>query len=222
MKNNIFFTIIAVFFIITLWWRDVARESESGQHNYITYTGVQIGITMLITSEVLFFFGFFWSYLWYILQTQISTGLNWPPSNLIAFDPYGVPFLNSLILLSSGVTVTYAHHIISKNHKETIKGLILTISLGLVFTLLQAYEYKNAIFSMSDASFGSIFFTITGFHGVHVIAGTIILAVSIKRAFKGVLRKERHNNLILSIWYWHFVDVVWLALYSILYWWTAL
>ena len=224
-KIQLKIVLIAVFtlvFMLIVWWRDVSREAESGQHNKDTYQGIQIGIIIIITSEVLFFFGFFWSYFWYTLQLQIRVGLIWPPTDIITFNPYGVPLLNSLVLLSSGATVTWAHHIINSNHKETLKALSTTIYLGAIFSVLQVYEYKNRFFSISDASYGSIFFIITGFHGLHVFAGTIILAVSIKRILKGALSKRRHNNLLVAIWYWHFVDVVWLILYIFVYWWTTL
>jgi len=220
--NRVLITARALRLALIIWWRDVSREAESGQHNKHTYSGIQIGIIMLIASEVLFFFGFFWSYFWYAIQLQISSGLSWPPTGVICFNPYGVPLLNRLILLSSGATVTWAHHEMNKNHKEVLKGLFITIYLGVLFSILQAYEYMNRLFSISDASYGAVFFIITGFHGAHVIAGTIILTVSIKRILKGSLNKRRHNNLLLSIWYWHFVDVVWLILYLFVYWWTAL
>jgi len=222
-KGAALITSIAITIIIIVWWRDVSREAQSGQHNSNTYLGIQIGIIILIASEVLFFFGFFWSYFWYVIQIQIRSGLVWPPTDIVIFNPYGVPLLNRLILLSSGATVTWAHHMINyRDHKDTLKGLLITVLLGVLFSILQLYEYKNRFFSISDASYGSIFFIITGFHGVHVLAGTVILSISIKRILEGLLNKERHNNLLLAIWYWHFVDVVWLILYLFVYWWTAL
>ena len=219
--NMFFLSSITLIVVIFLWWRDVRREAESGQHSLKTYKLIQIGILILILSEILFFFGFFWTFFWLALENNIRLGIKWPPTNIVAFDPFGVPLINRTILLSSGSSVTWSHYgLIQNYHNEIINGLIVTILLGVIFTLTQAYEYYNRFFSISDSCYGSIFFIITGFHGVHVIAGSIILTVALKRAIKGVFRENSHNNLELAIWYWHFVDVVWLFLFLCVYWWS--
>ena len=217
--NRIIIAFILIIFNLIVWWRDIKREAESGQHNLTTHIGIKIRILLIITSEVLFFFSFFWRYFWYRNQIILNTGIKFPPIGVTTINPYTIPFLNRFTLLSSGVSVTWAHHIVNKNHKRVYIGLITTVILGLIFTLLQIYEFSNIFFSIEDSIYGSIFFTVTTFHGIHVIVGSIILLVSIIRLKKGIINKIRHNNIEIAIWYWHFVDVVWLILYIWVYWW---
>lgn len=215
----IFFYSTTIVFVMTVWWRDASREAETGQHSNEIYTILQIGIVMLITSEVLFFFCFFWSFFWYNLLTNAAAGISWPPIGVTLANPYETPALNRVILLSSSVTVTWAHHMITvEEHSEIIKRIILTIILALTFLTLQTYEYIKSNFSISDSRYGAIFFIITGFHGAHVLAGKTMLIVATKRIKIGKLNKKILNNLEIAIWYWHFVDVVWLFLFVWLYW----
>lgn len=205
------------------WWRDVSRESSyQGLHTIKVVIGLQIGIILFITSEVIFFFSFFWAFFHRSLAPNLELGSCWPPTSIIAFNPIQIPFLNTVVLLSSGVSVTWAHHAVLKNnHTEAIWGLLTTILLGLYFTFLQAIEYIEASFALSDSVYGSTFYVATGFHGLHVIIGTIFILMGFIRLNKGLFSSNHHIGLEASIWYWHFVDVVWLFLYLIIYWWGS-
>lgn len=205
------------------WWRDVSREgSYQGHHTIKVVTGLKWGIILFILSEVLFFFSFFWAFFHRSLNPTIEIGNIWPPTLIEVFNPFQIPLLNTTILLGSGVTVTWAHHsILEGNHSETNQGLILTVILGLYFTALQAIEYLEAPFTIADSIYGSTFFVATGFHGLHVIIGTSFLLVILYRLNKGHFSSEHHFGFEAAIWYWHFVDVVWLFLYSFIYWWGS-
>lgn len=204
------------------WWRDIQREgTHIGQHTLKVINGLRWGIILFITSEVLFFFSFFWRFFHRSLSTVIEIGGSWPPTSIIAFNPFQIPLLNTIILLSSGVTVTWAHHsLIERNHTETLNALIITVSLGLIFTGLQAIEYLEARFTIADSVYGRTFFVATGFHGLHVIIGTIFLLVIILRQKNSNFSNNHHIGIEAAIWYWHFVDVVWLFLYTFIYWWS--
>ena len=181
---------------------------------------IQYAIIFFIISEVLFFFSFFWSYFWERFIFNLKRGIYWPNKGIYPFYPYGVPFLNSILLLRSGGSVTWSHIIIyEKNHNSIINSINLTLIFGLSFTILQTYEYFQRTFTIEDSTYGRIFFLITGFHGIHVIIGSLIL-ISVKiRINKGIININHHVNIELSIWYWHFVDIVWLFLYIWVYWW---
>lgn len=203
------------------WWRDITRERTfQGLHTVIVAKGLRWGIILFITSEVLFFFSFFWAFFHSRLSPTLEIGLNWPPTGITPFNPIQVPLLNTIILLASGITVTWAHHsLIEKKHTQTIQGLIITVLLGIYFTILQAIEYWEASFSISDSSYGSTFFVATGFHGLHVIIGTSFLIVCLARRLATHFSKIHHFGFEAAAWYWHFVDVVWLFLYISIYWW---
>ena len=142
----------------------------------------------------------------------------WPPKEILTFNPWDLPFLNTLILLTSGATVTWAHHsLIEGNRKGLIWGLVLTVTLGAVFTAVQAYEYSHAAFGFKENVYSSVFFMATGFHGFHVLVGTIFLLVCLVRAIKGQFTPQRHFGFEAAAWYWHFVDVVWLFLFAVIY-----
>lgn len=205
------------------WWRDISREGTfQGLHTTQVTTGLRWGIVLFIVSEVLFFFSFFWAYFHRRLNATIEVGGQWPPTSIVAFNPFTIPLLNTAILLASGVRVTWAHHaVIAKNHSASAQGLVVTVLLGLYFTALQAVEYVEAPFSIADSVFGSTFFVATGFHGLHVIIGTSFLLVCLLRLTKGHFSNNHHIGLEAAIWYWHFVDVVWLFLYVSIYWWGS-
>lgn len=205
------------------WWRDIRREGTfQGLHTIIVSKGLRWGIILFITSEVLFFFSFFWAFFHSSLSPSIEIGLQWPPSGILPFNPFQVPLLNTIILLASGVTVTWAHHsLINNNYSQTTHGLTITVILGLYFTSLQALEYWEASFTISDSAYGSTFFMATGFHGIHVIIGTTFLAVCLIRHLGFHFSKTHHFGFEAAAWYWHFVDVVWLFLYIRIYWWGS-
>lgn len=212
--------IILVFTCIQ-WWRDIRREGTfQGLHTSIVEIGLRWGIILFITSEILFFFSFFWAFFHSSLSPTTEIGLQWPPIGINPFNPFQVPLLNTIILLSSGVTVTWAHHRMIENfHSQTLKGLFLTIILGVYFTSLQALEYWEASFTISDSAYGATFFMATGFHGIHVIIGTTFLLVCIIRIKINHFSKIHHFGFEAAAWYWHFVDVVWIFLYMSIYWW---
>jgi cytochrome c oxidase subunit 3 len=202
-----------------LWWRDVIREAVvEGHHTPIVQIGLRYGMSLFIASEVMFFAAFFWAYFDASLFPKEATGGVWPPKGVIPFDPFHLPFLNTLILLLSGTTVTWAHHaLIEGNRRGLLQGLLLTVLLGVSFTSLQAIEYGHAAFSFSGNIFGATFFMATGFHGFHVIIGTLFLTVCLWRAYKGQFKPDHHFGFEAAAWYWHFVDVVWLFLFVCIY-----
>nr|WRM53936.1 cytochrome c oxidase subunit III [Linnaemya omega] len=203
------------------WWRDVSREGTfQGLHTLMVTTGLRWGMILFILSEVLFFFSFFWSFFHSSLSPSIELGTIWPPMGISAFNPFQIPLLNTVILLTSGITVTWAHHsLMESNHSQTTQGLFFTIILGIYFTMLQAYEYIEAPFTIADSVYGSSFFMATGFHGVHVLIGTTFLLICLIRHLNNHFSKNHHFGFEAAAWYWHFVDIVWLFLYISIYWW---
>nr|YP_010439965.1 cytochrome c oxidase subunit III [Mastax latefasciata]UTD45011.1 cytochrome c oxidase subunit 3 [Mastax latefasciata] len=203
------------------WWRDVIREGTfQGLHTYNVTMGLRWGMILFITSEIFFFISFFWAFFHSSLSPAIELGMQWPPIGIKPFNPLQIPLLNTLILLTSGITVTWAHHsLMSNNYNETIKSLTLTVLLGIYFTILQAFEYIEAPFTISDSVYGSTFFMATGFHGLHVIIGTIFLLICLIRQYYNHFSQIHHFGFEAAAWYWHFVDVVWLFLYISIYWW---
>ena len=215
---------LGIFMIVSsmfVWWRDVIREATfNGYHTRTVQYGLRFGMILFIVSEVMFSFAFFWAFFHSSLSPAIEIGSIWPPTSINPFDPWGVPLLNTVILLSSGATVTWAHHEILAGRKEAAKmGLFLTLILAVAFTALQAYEYVEASFTISDGVYGSTFFMATGFHGFHVIIGTIFLTVCLFRLVKNHFTKLHHFGFEAAAWYWHFVDVVWLFPFFTIYWW---
>nr|AFQ62235.1 cytochrome c oxidase subunit III [Nargus velox]ALO70731.1 cytochrome c oxidase subunit 3 [Nargus velox] len=214
---------IAMMLIMFQWWRDVSREGTfQGLHTFNVTMGLRWGMILFITSEVFFFISFFWGFFHSSLTPSIELGMMWPPKGIVTFNPIQIPLLNTLILLTSGLTVTWAHHsLIENNFKMTSQGLLLTVLLGIYFSMLQAYEYMEASFTISDSVYGSSFFMATGFHGIHVIIGTTFLLVCLIRHLKNHFSNIHHFGFEAAAWYWHFVDVVWLFLYISLYWWGS-
>ena len=207
-----------------LWWRDVVGEGKvAGQHSPIVRLGLRYGMTLFITSEVMFFVGFFWAYFHYALYPhQHVLGVanpSWPPPGIHTFDPFHFPLLNTMILLLSGCTITWAHHaLLERDKRHLVMGLGLTIILGLAFTTFQAIEYSSAPFKFDGGGvYPSVFFLATGFHGFHVIVGTCFLIVCWFRARGDQFTPQRHFGFEAAAWYWHFVDVVWLFLFVAIY-----
>nr|AMW67909.1 cytochrome c oxidase subunit III [Coniopteryx sp. YW-2016] len=205
------------------WWRDIIREGTfQGCHTKFVETGLRWGMILFIVSEILFFFSFFWAYFHSSLSPSVDIGNNWPPVGIKPFNPMEIPLLNTTILLSSGITITWAHHsLMNQNYTQTIQGLLLTVLLGLYFTILQGYEYWEAPFTISDSVYGSTFFMATGFHGIHVIIGSIFILIMLMRQINWHFSHNHHFGFEAAAWYWHFVDVVWLFLYLSIYWWGA-
>jgi cytochrome c oxidase subunit III len=214
---------LAVLGVMAVWWRDVIREAVyEGHHTKVVQLGLRYGMALFIASEVMFFAAFFWAYFSAALFPTAAMGGVWPPKGIHPFDAFDVPFLNTLVLLLSGVTVTWAHHALLENdRKNLIRGLAITIALGLCFTSLQAYEYSHAAFGFTQGMYPSTFFMATGFHGFHVIIGTCFLCVCLGRAIKGHFTPTHHFGFEAAAWYWHFVDVVWLFLFTCVYWWGS-
>ena len=219
---------LGVLYTMFGWWVDVVREAQRGDPTRVVQRHLRYGMIMFIASEVMFFVAWFWAFfdasLFYNEAAQFArveaTGGHWPPDGMEVFDPWHLPLLNTLILLTSGTTVTWAHHsLLHNNRSGLIWGLALTVLLGLLFTAIQAYEYAVAPFAFSGSIYGATFFMATGFHGFHVIIGTIFLIVCLVRAIIGHFTPEQHFGFEAAAWYWHFVDVVWLFLFVCVYVW---
>nr|AFQ62201.1 cytochrome c oxidase subunit III [Xyletinus sp. XYL01] len=217
------FGMMVTMLIMYQWWRDITREGTfQGHHSFIVTMGLRWGMILFIVSEVFFFISFFWGFFHSSLSPSIELGMNWPPKGVIPFNPLQIPLLNTLILLTSGLSVTWAHHsLMENNYKQTTQGLLVTIILGIYFTLLQAYEYVESPFTIADSVYGSTFFMATGFHGLHVIIGTTFLTVCLFRHLYNHFSPIHHFGFEAAAWYWHFVDVVWLFLYVSIYWWGS-
>ncbi len=222
------------------WWWDVIREGQKGDHTPVVSIGLRYGMTLFIASEIMFFAAFFWMFFEMALFNEARQNIpeisswaetaaawsTWPPRGVETLDAWSLPLLNTVILLLSGTTVTWAHHALQVGDRNGARlGLIITVALGVLFTAVQAYEYyhiihENLFFNEEAAGsglYGSIFFMATGFHGFHVLVGTIFLAVCLLRLLAGQLRPEKHFGFEAAAWYWHFVDVVWLFLFAFVY-----
>lgn len=224
-KTSIFLWLglLAVLSTMALWWRDVIHEAVVEKaHSAVVKIGLRYGMALFIASEVMFFAAFFWAFYdaWLFPKAyELNPQGVWPPPHIKTFDPFHFPFTMTLVLLLSGTTVTWAHHaILEGNNKDAAKALGITVLLGLLFTGLQAYEYSHAAFGFKEGIYPSSFFMATGFHGLHVIIGTIFLAVCWARTVKGHFTADSHFGFEAAAWYWHFVDVVWLFLFVSIYW----
>nr|YP_009040874.1 cytochrome c oxidase subunit III [Telamonia vlijmi]AIB04195.1 cytochrome c oxidase subunit 3 [Telamonia vlijmi] len=217
----LFISLYLVLIVALLWWRDVIRESTfQGLHSSLVLSGLMMGMILFIVSEIFFFISFFWAFFHSSLSPTIELGSFWPPCGILPFNPFQVPLLNTVILLASGVTVTWAHQYMLNNKWEGAKSaMMMTWMLGVYFLMLQGFEYYMASFSISDSVYGSTFFMATGFHGFHVIVGTLFLFIIWMRLTKNQLTSGHHFGFEAAAWYWHFVDVVWLFLFSVVYWW---
>lgn len=208
---------------ITLWFRDVVTEGTFlGDHTFPVQKGITMGIGLFIVSEVFFFVSVFWAFFHSSLSPAVELGAQWPPAGIAPINPFELPLLNTILLLSSGATVTYAHHsLIQGNRRGALLGTIMTVLFAVLFTACQGIEYANAGFTIADGVYGSTFFFSTGFHGIHVIIGTAFIAVGLFRIISYHLTDHHHLGFEASILYWHFVDVVWLFLFISVYWWGA-
>lgn len=220
---NSLFILSSVILILSsyLWGRDINREGSClGDHNSQAIKGFKVGIILFILSECFFFFGMFWSYFHLAEAPAVELGGIWPPQGIMTFDPIGIPFLNTILLVSSGISVTWTHHAIEKRKfSERIKSLIFTVILGITFTSFQLIEYYTAGFTFSCSAYSSIYFLGTGFHGLHVLIGRVLLIICLMRFRKKLISANHRIGFECSVWYWHFVDIVWFCLYLIFYWW---
>jgi cytochrome c oxidase subunit 3 len=222
--------IITILYVMASWWIDVVKEANGGDHTRIVQISLRYGMILFIASEVMFFVAWFWAFFDASLFSGEAiqyarvefTGGVWPPKGTEVLDPWHLPLFNTLVLLTSGTTVTWAHHALLQNDRNGLKkGLLLTVLLGMLFTSVQAFEYMHAPFAFKNTIYGSTFFMATGFHGFHVIIGTIFLIVCLGRAMAGQFTPKQHIGFEFAAWYWHFVDVVWLFLFSCIYVWGS-
>jgi cytochrome c oxidase subunit 3 len=239
---------VALVFVLIGWWGDVLKESRGGDHTEVVQISLRYGMVLFIASEVMFFVAWFWGFfegaIFHTLRANpvfsdlanpdlenLKGWASWPVTQIVTsaegaithvqtrpFDPFHLPLVNTLILLLSGTTVTWAHHALQTNDRTGAKwGLLLTIILGISFTGFQAMEYMEAGFSYDGSLYGSAFFMATGFHGAHVIIGTLFLIVCLGRLMAGGMKPNKHLGFEFAAWYWHFVDVVWLFLFAFVY-----
>ncbi|WP_426028045.1 cytochrome c oxidase subunit 3 [Brevundimonas sp. TWP2-3-4b2] len=222
------------------WWADVIKESQAGDHTPVVSIGLRYGMMLFIASEIMFFAAFFWMFFEMAVFNEARAHIpeisgwadtakawsTWPPKGIETLDAWQLPLLNTVILLLSGTTVTWAHHALQVGDRNAAKiGLVITVVLGALFTAVQVYEYQhilheNLFFNAEAANsglYGSIFFMATGFHGFHVLLGTIFLLVCLLRLMAGQMTPQKHFGFEAAAWYWHFVDVVWLFLFAFVY-----
>ncbi len=222
--------LVIILYTMYGWWSDTIKESKEGHHTRVVSLHLRYGMIMFIASEVMFFVAWFWAFfdaslfpgeVQQVARTAFTGGV-WPPKGIEVLDPLHLPLYNTIILLLSGTTVTWAHHaLIHNDRKGLITGLTLTVLLGLLFSFVQGYEYVHAPFAFKDSIYGATFFMATGFHGFHVIIGTIFLAVCLLRSLRGDFTPQKHFGFEAAAWYWHFVDVVWLFLFFSIYVWAG-
>ena len=215
--------LVLLIYGVYMWFRDVVNESVlHNHHTPVVQIHHRYGMTLFIASEVMFFVAWFWAYFNSSLFPSEIIGSVWPPKDIKTFDPWDIPLINTLILLLSGTTVTWAHHALEEGDRESfVQGLAMTVVLGFSFSLLQIYEYHHASFDFSENIYGAVFYMATGFHGFHVVVGTIFLAVCWWRGKTGQYKKDEFFGFEAAAWYWHFVDVVWLFLFASIYIWGS-
>ncbi|MBN9360485.1 MULTISPECIES: cytochrome c oxidase subunit 3 [unclassified Devosia] len=224
---------VGVLYTMYAWWSDVIKEGKAGDHTPVVMMHHRYGMILFIASEVMFFVAWFWAYFDGFFNQEAheqyariaALGTTWPPTGVELFNPWHLPLFNTLILLTSGTAVTWAHHaLLHRDKRGLVWGLAITIALGVLFTCVQAIEYSEAgfLFGGEGANiYGATFFMATGFHGFHVLIGTIFLIVCLIRAMKDEFTPEHHLGFEFAAWYWHFVDVVWLFLFASIYVWGS-
>lgn len=217
-----FLGIVLFFYVLILWFRDIIRESTfEGCHTFRVQSGLRIGMVLFIISEIMLFVSFFWAFFHFSLSPSIFIGCTWPPISMQLIDFSSIPLWNTWVLLSSGVTLTLSHHTLRVGYFfEAFVSLLATVFLGFIFTCAQILEYFHTSFDITDSSYGSVFFMLTGLHGFHVIVGTLMLAICVVRLYFLHFSKSHHIGFEFSVWYWHFVDVVWILVYLFIYVWS--
>ena len=216
---------VGVLYVMYGWWAETVTENKKGDHTPVVLIGLRYGFILFIMSEVMFFLAWFWTFFKHAMypmgeMSPIVDGV-WPPVGIETFDPWHLPLINTLILLCSGAAATWAHHaLVHEDNREDVKmGLIIAIALGAIFTVFQIYEYSHAAFGFAGNIYGASFFMATGFHGFHVLVGTIFLFICLLRVRRGHFSPQSHLGFEAAAWYWHFVDVVWLFLFAAIYVW---
>jgi cytochrome c oxidase subunit 3 len=205
---------------LVFWFYCIILEADAGHHTFEVQRGIRLGMCLFIISEIMFFFSFFWAFFHCSLSPAIGIGCIWPPIGIVSLDPWGLPLWNTTILLSSGVTVTVAHRaVFTGDYNTAVYSLTATLFYAILFTTVQLFEYNTAPFFLNDGIFGSLFYMLTGFHGIHVVVGTLFLIVCHYRLVTYKFTIRQHLGLECGIWYWHFVDVVWLFLFISIYLW---
>lgn len=218
---SMYFSTLLLCYVILNWFRNIIVESTyQGNHTKKVQSGIKMGMLLFITSEIMLFFSFFWTFFHSSLAPSIWIGSIWPPVGIEIINLWHLPLLNTIILLSSGISLTWSHRaLVGEGLQAAITGLVITIAWGVFFTFLQYTEYNNTYFSINDSVYGSIFFLLTGFHGFHVLLGTVLLIGCLIRLLYSQLMSSQHVGYECSIWYWHFVDIVWIFLYILIYCW---
>jgi len=213
--------ILIVVLVILNWFKDVSRERDLlFEHRFLNNIFFKTGIILFISSEVMFFVSFFWCYFDFVLAIDIELGGVWPPKGIQRINPFRIPLLNTLILLSSGVLITWSHFsILNNDWFYRVVTLAATLVLGVYFLFIQYQEYIDATYTFIRRGYGRIFFLATGFHGFHVLLGCALILGRLIRMLNLVCDSLSHYNFEFSAWYWHFVDVVWLFLFIFIYWW---
>lgn len=221
-SNHLLATLVLIGFILIQWWRDVIREARTGSHTRDVVRGFLIGFMLFLLSEIMLFFSFFWAFFHSSLSPNIEFGSIWPPVGITPVNCWSIPLLGSTVLLSSGFVFTLSHHaLIAGNKSLTLFTLFLTIILGLFFILLQSMEYYYGEFTIADGVFGSVFYLTTGLHALHVMAGVIYITTAFIRNIFDQLTLTNHNNFEFAGAYWHLVDIVWLIVFLVFYWWGS-
>lgn len=214
-------SLLSVIYILVLWLRDVVREGTyEGMHTIKVQRNIKFGFVLFTLSEIMFFFGFFWAYFHVSLAPSVELGSIWPPSGISVINPWYLPLPNTVLLLQSGLFITACHmYIRIGEFLKVIVYFVLTLACGIIFTCIQIYEYIISSFPISDSVYGASFFMLTGFHGFHVLCGTIFIFVCMIRTVRGEFTREHHVGFECSAWYRHSVDVVWLFPFSFIYVW---
>lgn len=217
------FGLLNLLYVVVLWLRDVIREGTfEGMHTKIVQKNLKFGFALFIISEIMFFFGFFWAFFYCSLSPSVEIGCIWPPVGIQPINPWKLPLLNTMLLLLSGVFITIVHINMRLGKAIVVyEYYVYTLICGIFFTCIQIYEYINAPFTIADSIYGSTFYMLTGFHGVHVLAGSIFIIVCFIRTIYGHFTRNHHVGFECAAWYWHFVDVVWLFLYLSVYVWGS-
>lgn len=206
---------------MALWFRDIVSEGTLlGDHTKQVKSGLSIGFLLFLVSEAFAFFSVFWAFFHSSLSPAVEIGGVWPPIAIEPLDPLSLPFLNTVILVSSSAYVTFGHHgLIKKDRRSVILGTLITIALALLFSFFQYFEYVQAPFSFSDSVFGTVFYAMTGLHGFHVFVGTLFILVQWIRIILYHVTNTHHLGHESAILYWHFVDLIWIAVFFLLYFW---